>query len=42
MAVQFLVQRFSFWGVEGQAWMLVVVGLIAAFLFFFVRHRTDI
>jgi hypothetical protein len=32
--VQFLIERFTFLGFEGQNWMLVVVALIAAFIFF--------
>jgi hypothetical protein len=29
--VQFLVQKFNFFGIEGQYWMLVVIGLLAVF-----------
>ena len=39
-AVQFLVERFTFLGFEGQYWMLIVVALIAAFIFF-VRKARD-
>jgi hypothetical protein len=31
-AVQFLIERFTFLGFEVQNWMLVVVGLIAAYM----------
>ena len=37
--MQFLVQKFSFFGLEGQYWMLVVIGLIAAFSFFVWKTR---
>jgi hypothetical protein len=33
-AVQFLIEKFSFFGIEGQYWMLVVIVLVAAFSFF--------
>jgi hypothetical protein len=33
-AVQFLVEHFTFLGFEGQYWMLIVAGVIAAFIFF--------
>jgi hypothetical protein len=32
--VQFLIGHFTFLGFEGQNWMLIVVGLIAAYIFF--------
>jgi hypothetical protein len=38
--MQFLVEHFSFLGFEGQNWMLIVAGLIAAFIFF-VRKTRD-
>lgn len=41
-AVQFLVEHFTFVGFEGQYWMLIVVGLIAAFVFFVWRTRDRI
>jgi hypothetical protein len=37
--VQFLVDHFNFLGFDGQYWMLVAVGLIAAF--FFVVWKTQ-
>jgi len=39
-AVQFLIERFTFLGFEGQYWMLIVAALIAAFIFF-VRKTRD-
>jgi H+/gluconate symporter-like permease len=33
-AVQFLIEHFTFLGFEGQNWMLILIGVIAAFLFF--------
>jgi hypothetical protein len=41
-ALQFLVDHFSFLGFEGQNWMLVMVGLIAAFIFFVLKTRDRI
>jgi hypothetical protein len=38
-AVQFLVERFTFLGFEGQNWMLILIGVVAAFLFFVWRTR---
>jgi len=38
-AVQFLVEHFTFLGFKGQYWMLIVVGLIAAFVFFVWKTR---
>ena len=32
--MQFLVEHFTFLGFEGQNWMLILIGVIAAFLFF--------
>jgi H+/gluconate symporter-like permease len=32
--VQFLFEHFTFLGFEGQNWMLILIGVIAAFLFF--------
>jgi hypothetical protein len=40
--MQFLVEHFSFLGFEGQNWMLIVAGLIAAFTFFFRKTRDRI
>lgn len=37
--MQFLVERFTFLGFEGQNWMLIVFGLIAAFIFFIWTTR---
>jgi hypothetical protein len=41
-AVQLLVEPFSFPGFEGQNWMLIVVGLIAAFIAFVWKTRDRI
>jgi len=38
-AVQFLVGHFTFLGFEGQNWMLIATGLIAAFIFFVWKTR---
>jgi len=38
-AVQYLIEPFTFLGFEGQNWMLIVVGLIAAFVLFVWRTR---
>jgi H+/gluconate symporter-like permease len=38
-AVQFLVERFTILGFEGQNWMLILIGVVAAFLFFVWRTR---
>lgn len=38
-AVQFLIEHFAFLGFEGQYWMLIVAGLIAAFIFFVWKTR---
>ena len=38
-AVQFLVERFTFLGFEGQNWMLILIGVVAAFLFFVWKTR---
>lgn len=38
-AVQFLVEHFTFLGFKGQYWMLIVVGLIATFVFFVWKTR---
>jgi hypothetical protein len=40
--VQFLIKRFVFLGFEGQYWMLIVAGLLAAFIFFAWRTRKRI
>jgi hypothetical protein len=37
--VQFLIERFAFLGFEGQYWMLIAAGLIAAFVFFVWKTR---
>jgi hypothetical protein len=37
--VQFLVERFTFLGFEGQNWMLILIGVVAAFLFFVWKTR---
>lgn len=37
--VQFLVEHFTVLGFEGQYWMLIVVGLIAASVFFAWKTR---
>jgi hypothetical protein len=36
---QFLVEQFTFLGFEIQNWMLIVVGLTAAFILFVRRTR---
>jgi hypothetical protein len=33
-AVQFLIERFTFLGFEGQNWMLIMIALVAVFVFF--------
>ncbi len=38
-AVQFLTEHFTFLGFGGQNWMLIVVGLIAVFIFFVWKTR---
>jgi hypothetical protein len=40
--VQFLIKRFVFLGFEGQYWMLIAAGLIAASIFFAWRTRNRI
>jgi hypothetical protein len=40
--VQFLIEHFTFLGFEGQYWMLIVVALIAAFIFFVWKTRERI
>jgi hypothetical protein len=37
--LQFLVGRFTFLGFEGQNWMLIVVGVIAVYIFFVWKTR---
>jgi H+/gluconate symporter-like permease len=37
--VQFLIEHFTFLGFEGQNWMLIVVGVIVAFIFFVWKTR---
>jgi hypothetical protein len=39
---QFLVGHFAILGFEGQNWMLVVAGLIAAFVFYVWKTRDRI
>jgi hypothetical protein len=41
-AVQFLVEHFTFLGFEVQNWMLIVVGLIAAYVLFVWATRDRI
>jgi H+/gluconate symporter-like permease len=41
-AVQFLVERFTILGFEGQNWMLILIGVVAAFLFFVWKTRDRI
>jgi len=36
----FLIEHFSFLGFDGQYWMLIVVGMIAVFIFF-VRNKRN-
>ena len=38
-SVQFLVERFTFLGFEGQNWMLIVVGVTVAFVFYVLKTR---
>jgi hypothetical protein len=38
-AVEFLIGHFNLLGFEGQNWMLIVAGLIAAFILFVVTTR---
>jgi hypothetical protein len=38
-AVRFLVEGFTFLGFDVQNWMLVVVGLVAAFILFVWKTR---
>jgi hypothetical protein len=40
-AVDLLIQKFSLFGVEGQVWMIVVVFLIAFFIFLAWRGRSS-
>jgi hypothetical protein len=37
--VQFLIEHFTFLGFEVQNWMLIVIGLIAVFIFFVWKTR---
>jgi len=39
LTVQFLVGHFTFLGLEVQNWMLIVIGLIAAFILFVWQTR---
>jgi hypothetical protein len=41
-AVQFLIQSFTVLGFEVQNWMLIVVGLIAAYILFVWKTRDRI
>jgi hypothetical protein len=41
-AVQFLIEHFTFLGFEVQNWMLIVVGLIVAFVLFVWATRDRI
>jgi hypothetical protein len=38
-AVQFLIEHFTFLGFEVQNWMLIVVGLVAAYILFVWKTR---
>jgi hypothetical protein len=40
--VQFLIEHFSILGFEVQNWMLIVVGVIAAFIWFVWKTRDRI
>jgi len=40
--VDFLVQKFSLLGIEGQNWMPIVVFFVAAFAFFAWRTRDKV
>ena len=40
-AVQFLIQPFHIFGIEGQNWMLIVLVLIIAFAFLIWRTRDN-
>ena len=40
--MQFLIEHFTFLGFEGQNWMLIVVALVAAFIFFAWKTRDRI
>ncbi len=40
--MQFLVEHFTFLGFEGQNWMLILIGVIAAFLFFVWKARDQV
>jgi len=37
--LDFLIAHFNFLGFEGQNWMLIVAGLIAAFILFVLKTR---
>lgn len=37
--LQFLIEHFSFLGFDGQYWMLVVAGLLAAFITYARKNR---
>jgi hypothetical protein len=41
-ALQFLIQKINILGFEGQNWMLIVMGLVAAFIFFAWKTRDRI
>jgi hypothetical protein len=38
-AVQFLIEHFTILGFEVQNWMLIVIGLVAAFVIFVWKTR---
>jgi H+/gluconate symporter-like permease len=37
--VQFLVEHFTVFGFRGQNWMVILVGVVAVFLFFVWKTR---
>jgi H+/gluconate symporter-like permease len=41
-AVQFLIEHFTLLGFEGQNWMLIMITLVAAFVFFVWKTRDRI
>ena len=40
--MHFLIERFTFLGFDFQNWMLIVIGLMAAFIFFVWKTRNRI
>ena len=40
--VHFLIERFTFLGFDFQNWMLIAIGLMAAFIFFVWKTRNRI